>query len=227
MKSAVFLASFLLLAASLAIAQDEPYPGSQDQNASAPSRRSSSVLSTVRGCLSGSADNYTLTDRNGAHYRLVGQDESLAAAVGHEVEIIGSEEQPSEAASGESEPVIHSTSTIQVSRVEDRGSSCKPASPSKVGEPPMNEQPPQPHLMATLKQQQQASPDTSAAATQNSNSSSMSNSASITGQPAYSAKSCRQQQHPEYREPNPDHAAGIPPDAGRFNFADQSESAGR
>jgi len=224
MKSAVFLASFLLLAASLAIAQDEPYSGSQDQNASAPSRRSSSVLSTVRGCLSGSADNYTLTDRNGAHYRLVGQDESLAAAVGHEVEIIGSEEPPSEAASGESEPVIHSTSTFQVSRVEDRGSSCKPASPSKVGEPPMNEQP---HLMATLKQQQQASPDTSAAATQNSNSSSMSNSASITGQPAYSAKSSRQQQHPEYREPNPDHAAGIPPDAGRFNFADQSESAGR
>jgi hypothetical protein len=83
--------------------------------------------------------------------------------------------------------------------------------------------------MAMLKQQQQASPDTSAAATQNSNSSSsMGNSANTTGRAALSALfSATARQHPQYREPNPDQAAGIRPDAGWFNIADQSESAGR
>lgn len=167
MKRAVFLASFLLLAASLAMAQDTANSPSQDQsqNATVASRRSSSEVSTVRGCLSGSADNYTLTDRNGAHYRLVGQSESLAAAVGHEVEIRGSE-QSTEPDSGEGETAAHYASTFQVSQMEDKGSTCKPVSPSKSLEHPMNEPPS--HLMARFEQQPPASPDTSSRATSTS-----------------------------------------------------------
>lgn len=215
MKRAVFLASFLLLAASLAMPQDTANSPSQDQsqNATAASRRSSSEVNTVRGCLSGSADNYTLTDRNGAHYRLVGQNESLAAAVGHEVEIRGSE-QSSEPDSGEGETVTHYTGTFQVSQMEDTGSTCKPVSPSKSLEHPMNEPPS--HLMATLEQQPPCFTGHEQPRNQHQS-----------GCPENQFFFATAAQHPEHWKPKPNRAAGSQPDAGRFNFTDQSEFAGR
>ena len=43
----------------------------------------------LRGCLSGSPDNYTLTDHNGTVYHLVGASKDLQNSVGHEVQITG------------------------------------------------------------------------------------------------------------------------------------------
>lgn len=235
MKRAVFLASFLLLAASLAMAQDTPNSPSQDQsqNATAASRRSTSDVSTVRGCLSGSADNYTLTDRNGAHYRLVGQNESLAAAVGHEVEIRGSE-QSSETDSGRGETVTHYTSTFQVSQMEDTGSSCKPVSPSKRLEHPMNEPPS--HLMAMLRQQPPASPDTTSPATstsqaapRTSSSSQQPNNTQNTGNPTQTAPPATSQTPAGSTSPtNPNSQVGNSPanNAGTTPNAVQTTGAG-
>lgn len=44
---------------------------------------------TVRGCLSGSAGNYTLTSDSGTTYQLAGDTSKLADHVGHTVEIKG------------------------------------------------------------------------------------------------------------------------------------------
>ena len=168
MKKAVLLTSSLLFAATMAIAQDTPATGSQDPNqgsATATTQTQTSQGSMARGCLSGSSDNYTLTDMNGTQYKLVGGDSSLQAAVGHEVEITGTQSQASETASGNGETMAHSANTFQVTQVKDTGSACKMNSHvngANPGDHPMDEKAPkgatnmtdqpQSQLMAMLQQ---------------------------------------------------------------------------
>lgn len=184
MKSAALLVSFLLLSASIATAQDVPGSGtstsSQDQshNATMSSRNSTAQISTIRGCLSGSADNYTLTDHSGTQYKLLGQNDALAAAVGHDVEIRGIQNQSAETASGEDTTEYRFHNTFQVSQVQNTGNRCSFHVPSKMTEHPMHEQPPKgaaesapppgPLRVAMLQEQQApGSPDTSSPAAQN------------------------------------------------------------
>ena len=144
MKKAVLLAPSLLLAANMAIAQDalgSSSAVSQDQSQNATTSSSSLQTGTLRGCLSGSRDNYTLTDRNGTQYRLLGQDDALATALGHEVEISGMQSQSTETGSSEGEMSILSANTLQVSQVQDTGSRCNPR-PPKMGDHSMDGQPP-------------------------------------------------------------------------------------
>lgn len=168
MKKAVLLTSSLLFAATMTIAQNSPTAGSQDptQNPSTITTQSqTSQGTTLRGCLSGSDDNFTLTDLNGTQYKLMGGDSSLEGAVGHEVEVSGTQSQSSETSSGNGETMAHAANTFQVSQVKDTEGACKMSSHSNAANPddhPMDEKAPkgaattteprQPQLMAMAQQ---------------------------------------------------------------------------
>jgi hypothetical protein len=168
MKKAVLLTSSLLFAATMAIAQDTPAAGSQDPSQSSTNtttQTQTSQGSMLRGCLSGSADNYTLTDLNGIQYKLMGGDSSLQNAVGHEVEVSGTQSQSAETSSGNGETMAHAANSFQVSQLKDTGSACKMNSrPNGVSpdDHPMDEKAPkgsttttdqpQPRLMALAQQ---------------------------------------------------------------------------
>lgn len=68
-------------------------PNMSGQTAGAPSATSTSSgnsTMTVDGCLSGSAGNYTLTDKtSGTTYTLAGDTSKLSDHVGHEVRVTG------------------------------------------------------------------------------------------------------------------------------------------
>lgn len=89
----ILLTSSLLLCFVYAVAQTSSNPdksqtsGSQDK--SQTSSQGTSNHHKVRGCLSGSSGNYTLTDKSGTTYQLSGDTSKLAEHVGHTVEISG------------------------------------------------------------------------------------------------------------------------------------------
>ncbi len=159
-----------LLAVGFAIAQDTPGaaipPKSENQNSQMSSQSSATPATVVRGCVSGSAGNFTLTDQNGMQYKLVGDDTALQSKVGHEVEVNGSENQSSEASSQGGEATAHASNSIQVAGVRDVASSCglgrsngsQPMSDSSGENPketPTTSEPatpPQPQLIAMLQQ---------------------------------------------------------------------------
>ena len=68
-------------------------PNTMGQTAGAPSptaTSSGSPTMTVDGCLSGSAGNYTLTDKtSGTTYTLAGDTSKMSDHVGHEVRVTG------------------------------------------------------------------------------------------------------------------------------------------
>ncbi len=113
-----------LLTAAIASAQDVP-SGTGAQEPGQTNHQSSSASKTViRGCLRGSAGNYTLTDKNGAQYKLVGSDDALQAKVGHEVEINGTEIQSGDANGEQPESTSRPSNGIQVSTVRDVSATC-------------------------------------------------------------------------------------------------------
>ncbi|HET8887473.1 MAG TPA: hypothetical protein VFQ41_01115 [Candidatus Angelobacter sp.] len=57
---------------------------------------------SIEGCLSGSAGNFTLTDQSGKTYQLAGETSKLSDHVGHQVRIMGNDS--SSSASGSSSP---------------------------------------------------------------------------------------------------------------------------
>ena len=79
-----FLYSLLLLCTSWMLAQNYPSSSSASQAGSM-----SDSKTTVQGCLSGAAGNYSLTDNSGSTYQLAGDTSKLAEHVGHKVEITG------------------------------------------------------------------------------------------------------------------------------------------
>jgi len=169
MRNAVLLTLSLLLAGTVAIAQNSSTAGSQENPSQNPSTTTTHTQTTqgtmLRGCLSGSSDNYTLTDLNGTQYKLMGGDTSLQSAVGHEVEVSGTQTQAAETASGSGETMAHAANNFQVTQVRDTGSTCKMGSHVNSANPsdhPMDEKPPkgtatttdqpQPQMMAMLQQ---------------------------------------------------------------------------
>src|SRR5205085_12511989 len=78
----------LLLAASMAVAQD-----TNSAQASSTNSGSNSNQTTVQGCLRGSHDNWTLTDNNGQTWSLKGDDAKWTEHNGHTVSVTGTSNQ--------------------------------------------------------------------------------------------------------------------------------------
>jgi uncharacterized protein YdeI (BOF family) len=82
---------------------------------------------TVEGCLSGSNGQYTLTDKQGTTYQLMGDSSKLADHVGHEVKVTGSENTAS--ASGTAGTAgggaTASGQTLEVTSVKHISKTCK------------------------------------------------------------------------------------------------------
>jgi hypothetical protein len=129
MKKMLAVTSSLFLAVALAGAQDtlgsEAKPGAQDPTPQAASQSSTAQNSVIRGCLSGSPGNFTLTDQNGMQYKLLGNDAALQSKVGHEVEITGAENQAAPSSSDSQDSSTQTTNGVEVSDVRDVSSNCR------------------------------------------------------------------------------------------------------
>jgi hypothetical protein len=126
MKAKVLLLGAGILAATMAFAQDTTggaASGSQDQNAQTATHSTTTHENVLRGCLSGSSGNYTLTDRNGMQYEVNGDDATLRASVGREVEIRLVQSETADA-SNQGSTTTQTTHTIQASQVTAVSSSC-------------------------------------------------------------------------------------------------------
>src|ERR1044071_10048079 len=63
---------------------------------------SSNSSTSIEGCLSGSAGNFTLTDQSGKSWQLAGDTSKLSDHVGHQIRLMGTDN--SSSASGSSSP---------------------------------------------------------------------------------------------------------------------------
>ena len=93
MKKITLLAALVCLSAMLVVAQTGASSAPSDPSASA---------SSIQGCLSGSAGNYTLTDQAGKTYTITGDASKLADNVGKEVQLTGKSMDSSASASSAS-----------------------------------------------------------------------------------------------------------------------------
>src|SRR6516162_9550907 len=122
MKRTLLLILSALLISTIALAQDAPSANAagnfQDQTKS-----STAQGNKLRGCLSGSEGNFTLTDLNGMQYRLVGNDMALKNKVGHEVEVNVTPNR-AESDSGSTADMARATEALQVADVRDISGSC-------------------------------------------------------------------------------------------------------
>ncbi len=130
MNRLLVLASSLLLGGVLAGAQDTlgsgAKPEAHDPNSQAASQSSTAQNTVIRGCLSGSTGNFTLTDQNGMQYKLTGDDGVLQPKVGHEIEITGTENPVGEASGSQSqESTAPAPNGVQVSAVRDVSGGCR------------------------------------------------------------------------------------------------------
>lgn len=131
MRKTFLITAILLLSAAWAMAQTSPStpqsttPGTSSQPSTSPSstspsqqpdtsstttqttttqttQTSSDSSTSIEGCLSGSAGNWTLTDQSGKTWQLAGDTSKLSDHVGHQVRLMGSDN--SSSASGSSSP---------------------------------------------------------------------------------------------------------------------------
>jgi outer membrane biogenesis lipoprotein LolB len=106
----------------------------QYQNPDVTTKSSTMSPSVIRGCLSGSSGNYTLTDQNGMQYQVTGDDATLRSMVGREVEISGVENQMGEASNQGGETTSHAPNAVQASDVRAVSKTCNKG--SSVSTPP-------------------------------------------------------------------------------------------
>ncbi|HEV8182019.1 MAG TPA: hypothetical protein VGQ61_06570 [Candidatus Angelobacter sp.] len=131
MRKTFLITAILLLSAAWAVAQTSPStpqsttPDTSSQQSTSPSstspsqqpdtsstttqttttqttQTSSNSSTSIEGCLSGSAGNWTLTDQSGKTWQLAGDTSKLSDHVGHQVRLMGSDN--SSSASGSSSP---------------------------------------------------------------------------------------------------------------------------
>jgi hypothetical protein len=125
----------MLLACGVWVLAQQSYPSSSSQTTQSQTQSNASNKTSVQGCLSGSAGNYTLTDSSGTKYQLSGDTSKLSAHVGHEVQITGTTSQsgtPSSTASGTSSST--GQQTLNVSGVKHISSTCSSSSSTKPPE---------------------------------------------------------------------------------------------
>jgi hypothetical protein len=174
MKSMFIVLGSGLLAATLAVAQDAPSSNREatdsSSNAQTNTQTSQTSNSVIRGCLSGSDGNYTITDQNGTQYSVAGTDSELRARVGHEVEVTTHQDTASQSTSQGEQTISRSANTVQVSGLRDVGATCNKSglgtSPGDDNAGPKGtpDSAEAPHLMAML--QQENRPDASPTAQQ-------------------------------------------------------------
>jgi hypothetical protein len=160
MKRVLLLLTFAMLAGTLALAQgtgsksdaqNSPSTAgsAQYQNPDAITKSAPASQNVIRGCLSGSSGNYTLTDQNGMQYQIAGDDATLRSMVGREVEVTGIENQTSPAGDSTS----RMANGVQASDVRAVSTTCKKGSAASAPPPvdnnglnpkrtPENSQPP-------------------------------------------------------------------------------------
>jgi hypothetical protein len=138
MRKTFLITAILLLSAAWAVAQTSPStpqsttPDTGSQQSTSPSstspsqqpdtsstttqttttqttQTSSNSSTSIEGCLSGSAGNWTLTDQSGKTWQLAGDTSKLSDHVGHQVRLMGSDN--SSSASGSSSPSSSSPSS--------------------------------------------------------------------------------------------------------------------
>src|SRR5579864_6438531 len=119
MRKTFLITATLLLSAAWAVAQTSPStPQSTTPDTSSTTTQTTTTQTTqtsndsstsIEGCLSGSAGNFTLTDQSGKTYQLAGDTSKLSDHVGHQVRIMGSDS--SSSASGSSSPSSSSPSS--------------------------------------------------------------------------------------------------------------------
>ncbi len=193
MKRILLLLGFGILAGTIALAQDaagsSASTNSQHQTTQTRTQSSTTRTSVIRGCLSGSTGNYTVTDPNGMQYEVNGDDATLRSMVGREVEMTVSEDRSGDDSTQASGTSTHSSNTVQASDVRAVASTCTnpagAAAPS--GSSGTQDERPAPQMMAMLQQQSAPGQDNALAKRQ--------------------------------RAPSPSHAAGDQPDTGDFGFA--------
>ena len=197
-KKAFYLSSAVVLAGAMGVAQTgTTTPQDQDNP-----RAGQAAGAQLRGCLSGSAGNYTLTDYSGTIYHLVGAESQLQGSVGHEVEITGTPD--AQRSSASDDMASNTASSFQVTGAREVAGSCTQGSRTGATSPdshPMSERPPmtdqqpkgapgeatpapepQPHLMAML--QQPGATDPSSTASQTSSTTSTTTTTTNTQTPA-------------------------------------------
>jgi hypothetical protein len=180
MKATLILLGSGLLAATLAVAQDAPANGSQDNtanqtqtNQTTHSDQTSNAV--LRGCLSGSAGNYTITDQNGTQYSVNGPENQLQASVGHEVELATRQDDMNQSSAQGGQTTSSTTNSVQVSKLRDVASTCSTGHSTST--PPMNDQanpkgtpdaaePPQAQPQTIAMLQQDSKPDVGSTAPQ-------------------------------------------------------------
>jgi hypothetical protein len=95
MKKLLSITCVMLLAAGIAVAQDTPPSGEQpaqpapQEQTPQSDQAADQSSTTIRGCLSGSDNNFTISDQSGQSYKLSGDTSMLSQHVGHEVELTG------------------------------------------------------------------------------------------------------------------------------------------
>jgi len=137
MRKTFLITAILLLSAAWAVAQTSPStpqsttPDTSSQQPTTPStspsqqpdtsstttqttttqttQTSSNSSTSIEGCLSGSAGNWTLTDQSGKTWQLAGDTSKLSDHVGHQVRLMGSDN--SSSASRSSSPSSSSPSS--------------------------------------------------------------------------------------------------------------------
>jgi hypothetical protein len=162
MKQILLLLGFGVLAAMVALAQDAAGTGaatnSQDQSQT-KTQPTTTRTNVIRGCLSGSTGNYTVTDPNGMQYQVSGDDATLRSMVGREVEITLSEDRSSEDSTQAGGTATHTSNAVQASNVRAVASSCKThagmANPAGNSASPSSapDERPAPQMMSMLQQQ--------------------------------------------------------------------------
>ena len=171
MKNMLLITSSLFLAVALAGAQDtlgsQAKPGAQDSTSQAASPSSTAQNTVLRGCLSGSTGNFTLTDQNGMQYKLMGNDAALQTKVGHEIEVTGTENQSASGSSDSHDSVAQTPNGLEVSDVRDVSGNCRlgrgeNSQPQSESQGDKNMDPARPRLVAMLQQPMTTIPDSSA-----------------------------------------------------------------
>ncbi len=180
MKATLILLGSGLLAATLAVAQDAPATGSQDNPASQTQTNQTTHSyqtsnAVLRGCLSGSAGNYTITDQNGTQYSVNGPENQLQASVGHEVELTTRQDDTNQNSAQGGQTTSSTTNSVQVSKLRDVATTCSTGHSTST--PPMNDQanpkgtpdaaePPQAQPQNIAMLQQESKPDVGSTAPQ-------------------------------------------------------------
>jgi hypothetical protein len=134
----IAILSVLLLSVSWAVAQDpqnkgEANPATPTESTESQVRSGAALehLFTVEGCLAGSDGGYTLSDKKGATYQLVGDTSKLAAHVGQQVKVEGHVKGTSGAGTSNSGKTVSSggtgmeTTPINVKSVKQVSETCK------------------------------------------------------------------------------------------------------